>query len=46
MACNSIHFIDLVEFLTNQSIVTVDTSNVDKNGYIVKDQAIMKLLKL
>ena len=30
MACNSIHFIDLVEFLTNQSIVTVDTSNVDK----------------
>jgi len=30
LACNSIHFIDLVEFLTNQSLVSINTKNIDK----------------
>ncbi len=30
MACNSIHFIDLVEWLTEQHLISVDTTNLDK----------------
>tara|TARA_B100000989_G_C19509686_1_gene458334 strand:+ start:566 stop:1531 length:966 start_codon:yes stop_codon:yes gene_type:complete len=30
MACNSIHFIDLVEWLTDQHLISVDTTNIDK----------------
>jgi hypothetical protein len=29
MACNAIHFIDIVEWLTNQKIISVSTKNVD-----------------
>lgn len=29
MACNSIHFIDMVEWITNQKIVSVNTINLD-----------------
>ncbi len=29
MACNAIHFIDMVEWLTDQKIISVDTTNVD-----------------
>lgn len=29
MACNSIHFIDMVEWITNQKIVSVNTKNLD-----------------
>ncbi|WP_440913813.1 hypothetical protein [Candidatus Pelagibacter sp.] len=29
MACNTIHFIDMVEWITNQKIVSVNTKNVD-----------------
>jgi hypothetical protein len=36
IACNTVHFIDFVEWLTNENLITIDTSELEKKWFASK----------
>lgn len=43
LACNSVHYLDLIEYLSNQNIKSIDTSKLEKNWFPSKRQGFFEI---